>query len=668
MWLAPNAPKPIFEDSTILSQQLQQHITNYKSDYLSTAEGQKHLAIAERESDEVKEVFDVIWSKYQAGQDITEDVLNRLLPHANTEFHRENDYRISTWPCITKDVRKWFEGAKWKTADQWPETVRLMLEAIHGINNDNLKPWNKFVGSPYRHGFGTGFISPILFCLDQKFPVINSKVVKTYRYCMSQLGKPDDVNASLADYQDNSKKVLALYKKLQAFGINTLEEADIFCHYMVTKKYGGGDLTQLTKKSKELKNAAAWLFVANPKIYELKTAFEENGVEWTGSRGGYAQKIIREQLKVGDRIFGYQAGPVYAIQAELMVKTSPYKTADGSWAVDLAPVKLFTKPVTLSTLKAHPLLSQIKFVQQTQMSISGISADQLRVLESLLNEDTNESAPLVLESFVIENISSTVDSICQTLSETQHDTKKPDLFEKALADAFAFLGFETEHIGGPGKADVLVQAVLGNDSYSAVVDAKTCQKGKTLSSPNYQPVNDHKEQNSADYALFVAPGFAGGNTIGHAEKQNVGLLQTETLIQLLRWHDHIPFTLYDLERLFKPVGYEEKLGEEFGRQHVQQDELMQLANEVIQLIDGMQRKVDTSKPLSAQSLEVLFLFQAQQSGSKSYAAQDVTAILELLANPVLGILKKEPNGYVLAMPIESAAGRVTVLGQIISAD
>lgn len=644
-----------------MSDQLKQHIQNYKIDYLSTSEGQNHLAVAERESAEVKEIFDSIWKKYQSGKEITEDVLNKLLPHADTQFHRENDYRISTWPCITKDVRKWFEGAKWKTADEWPETARLILEAIHGIINDDVIPWKTFLNSSYRRGFGTGFISPILFCLDQKFPIINSKVVKTYRYCMTQLGEPDEINASLADYLANGPKVLDLYKRLEPYGIGSIIEADVLCHYMVTKKYGGGDLTQLNRKSKKI-DAAAWLFVANPKIFEWETAFAENGVEWTGSKGSYAQKLIREEMKANDRVFGYQAGPVYEVTCELKVRSAPYKTSEGTWAVELSPVQQFSAPVALSKLKSHPLLSQIKFIQQTQMSISGLSKEQCSVLEQLLANKPIQPE----EKTIVENFKSAVDELCDELEQAQHDTKNPDRFEAAIAEAFAFLGFETEHIGGPGKADVLISALLGGDSYSVVADAKTCQKGKTLSSPNYQPVNDHKEQNSADFAVFIAPGYSGGNTREHAAKQGVGLIETSTLIQILRWHDHIPFTLYDLKKIFSGIGYNENLSDEIGRTHILQDEFMQLAMETIQLIDEMQRNSETSTPLSLQAVEILFRFQAQRSGAKNYETKDIDSVLELLSNPLLGILKKEEGGFALTMPVKSAAGRISVLGQIIS--
>ncbi|MFQ5614609.1 MAG: hypothetical protein ACE5H9_21005, partial [Anaerolineae bacterium] len=68
-----------------------------------------------------------------AGQDITDDVLRSLLPHTGSEFHRQNGYRSSTWPCIQRDVRSWFEGAGWKKPEDWTPTARGRLATLESL-------------------------------------------------------------------------------------------------------------------------------------------------------------------------------------------------------------------------------------------------------------------------------------------------------------------------------------------------------------------------------------------------------------------------------------------------------------------------------------------------------------------------------------------------------
>jgi len=225
-----------------MSSELQERIHWFKEGYLDTPAGQKHLAVTEAEPKEVKKIFEEIREKYLADQDITDDVLRRLLPHTDSEFHRNNDYRVSTWPCIQRDVRSWFEGAGWKKPEDWEPTARLLFEAIDGLISGRQEPWDQFLSSEYRYGFGTGFVSPILFCLDDQFPVINSKVVKTYRYCTEQLGERDEIDAKLVNYLENAEKVKALQERLAPLGLRDIREFDIFCHYMVSKRLGGGDL------------------------------------------------------------------------------------------------------------------------------------------------------------------------------------------------------------------------------------------------------------------------------------------------------------------------------------------------------------------------------------------------------------------------------------------
>ncbi len=356
-----------------MANELQSKIRQYKDEYLNTPDGQAHLATVESEAQEVKQVMDDLRRKYAAGADITNAVLTRLLPHSDTKFHQENGQRISTWPCIIKDVRSWFEGAGWKKPEDWEPTARLIFEAVDSIINGKRDGWNRFLASEYRYGFGTGFISPILFCLDEQYPVINSKVVKTYRYCMQQLGEPDEIDAKLDSYFENAGKVRALQQRLLPYGLKDIREFDIFCHYNVSKRLGGNDISAPAKTESKF---AAWFFVANPEIFNWDQAFAEGGVDWTGSKGAFAQKLLRQQMHKGDRVFGYQAGPYYEVNCELKVGTEPYRTPDGTWAANLVPVRRLETPIPLSVLKNHPILSTLKFVQQTQISISGITPDQ----------------------------------------------------------------------------------------------------------------------------------------------------------------------------------------------------------------------------------------------------------------------------------------------------
>jgi hypothetical protein len=67
--------------------------------------------------------------------------------------------------------------------------------------------------------------------------------------------------------------------------------------------------------------------------------------------------------------------------------------------------------------------------------------------------------------------STIIDGIVHAIKKSATDSSHPDRFEQAVRNAFAFLGFQAEWLGGSGRTDVLLDAPLGaTDSYRVVVD------------------------------------------------------------------------------------------------------------------------------------------------------------------------------------------------------
>ena len=82
----------------------------------------------------------------------------------------------------------------------------------------------------------------------------------------------------------------------------------------------------------------------------------------------------------------------------------------------------------------------------------------------------------------------------------------------ALRDAFDFLGFRADLIGGSGDFDVLLSANIGEASFKVSVDGKTSKDGKVIDRQiDWISLDYHKKKNKADYSLVVGPDYAGGN-------------------------------------------------------------------------------------------------------------------------------------------------------------
>lgn len=625
-------------------QQLQQIIQEFQEEYLNTPKGQDHLEWHTTEAQDVQRIFKEIERKYNANQSITDDMLNRLLPHLDTEYHRTHGYRVSTWPVILKEIRPWFENIGWKQPDEWDDTARAIFEAIQGVMNDDYEPWHDFVNSDLKRGFATGFISPILYCLNSRFPVINSKVIKSYRYCTEQLGKPDQIDAKLRNYFENAEKLRNLVSELAPLGIQDLAEFDVFCHYFVTHA-----------SLDETSDYAAWLFIANPEIFRWKQAFDDGAVHWTLSVGPSPQKLLREQIKQGDRAFGYQAGPDYELICELKVDSAPYQTPEQTWAVKLTPMRWIDPPISLSALKEHDTLKHLTFVRNPRLSISGIQPEQLSALEGLI--ETPEE-PAV----------SPTDDLRQAILQAQHDTSHPDRFEELLTDLFGRLGFSAERFGGPSKTDVLVKANLGADSFSAVIDAKTAQAGAHVGTGHvdFDSIQEHMEEHAADRAAIVAPLYGGGKLLTRAQERQVPLLTTDTLVQVLKMHEQFPFGLQDLLMLFDHSKRSEDIAESLTRTHKSRLDLVSLTGTVLDLFERLQLRNDEDMPLTASGIYLVLHDRDERGDSPAVSLGSIQHVLDLLTNPVLQILEKRVEGYTMTIPPEAAKARVTALGDLIS--
>ncbi len=220
-------------------EELQKRIGRFRKEYLDTAAGREHLRHQAEEPKEVLAAFEKLRGKREAGEDIIEETLRRLLPHSDTSGNRERGVRISTWPCITKDVKSWFEGAGWKAPSEWPEVANWLLDIAEAGRVEDWDRWRELARHPAQKGFACGFITPIVHCLNAELPVINSKVVKTYAAVAPALGMTDEITPALGAFPESRDRLMGLVSRLGALGLNGLDEWDVFCHWSVSKRLGG---------------------------------------------------------------------------------------------------------------------------------------------------------------------------------------------------------------------------------------------------------------------------------------------------------------------------------------------------------------------------------------------------------------------------------------------
>ena len=104
-------------------------------------------------------------------------------------------------------------------------------------------------------------------------------------------------------------------------------------------------------------------------------------------------------------------------------------------------------------------------------------------------------------------------------------------FERVVSEAFDFLGFEAEHLGGSGNTDVLLKARLGRDaSYRVTVDAKTTSSSALQDQQvDWVTLNEHRSKHEADYSMLVGPNPSTRRLLARAKSQGVAVLSADAL-------------------------------------------------------------------------------------------------------------------------------------------
>ncbi len=85
-------------------------------------------------------------------------------------------------------------------------------------------------------------------------------------------------------------------------------------------------------------------------------------------------------------------------------------------------------------------------------------------------------------------------------------------------DVFEFLGFRAEWLGGSGKTDVLVDAMLGrDDSYRVIVDCKSTGSGAVADQQiDWVTLEEHRRKHDAQHIAIVGPNPSGTRLFGRA--------------------------------------------------------------------------------------------------------------------------------------------------------
>lgn len=255
----------------------------------------------------------------------------------------------------------------------------------------------------------------------------------------------------------------------------------------------------------------------------------------------------------------------------------------------------------------------------------------------------------------------TVGEIVDALRSTATDSGHPDRFEVATRDAFEFLGFHAEWLGGSGRTDVLLDAPLGGeDAYRVVVDCKTSASGSVGDQQvDWETLTEHKAKHDANYILLVAPNPSGSRLLTRAAKNAVTVISADQLGGLCRQHAKTPLGLDDYRSLFAAKGT-------IDTQSVDEraEEVERLTRLAAALCDAIREKATAFGRLSARDL---FLILSGQAFAEGTTEDELQTLLDALASPLLGVLDgSRSSGYRVTTSPQVVQRRVEILARELS--
>ncbi|WP_327109182.1 Lsr2 family DNA-binding protein [Nonomuraea glycinis] len=134
--------------------------------------------------------------------------------------------------------------------------------------------------------------------------------------------------------------------------------------------------------------------------------------------------------------------------------------------------------------------------------------------------------------------------------DSSTDSANYQRFERALAEAFRYLGVEVEEHSGPAKTDVVVTLWLSPTSRQRIaVEAKTDGAGLvTDQDVKFMRLSEHRVRHQAEHSVLVGPGFD-ARVFQEANKEDVAILTAERLAKAVIRHSETPLYPHELVAL-----------------------------------------------------------------------------------------------------------------------
>lgn len=224
------------------------------------------------------------------------------------------------------------------------------------------------------------------------------------------------------------------------------------------------------------------------------------------------------------------------------------------------------------------------------------------------------------------------------------DSSNPQAFEIALEKIFKELGFKTNLLAKAGTTDILLTAPTApKHTYKVAVEVKTNREGKIKeNSINFDALKEHKVKHNADFIVVIGKTFYGERLKKFAENNNVLLINMKALESLVKKHQIYPLQAIEYKKLFSQVGEVdinifESTYNDMHKRNI-------LFKSIIQALIDNSDDDFTQGILTMREIYIL-IKDKEEFITDHLTKEEVTNMLNLLSNPLIGCVGIEGNGY-----------------------
>jgi len=225
-------------DSDLKKRILNFLFSKFYMEYFNAENGRNHLKRYDEEDILIHEAWRDISQKYSRGENIADDVWNRVL-----------DRSVKVQTDGAGSVKASLKGKLNYNDDDLDKVAITFFEVVNKLKdtldiNEQKLILEEYAKNNYSKGIKSSRLSSVLNYLNPSFYVINTKAFYTYKTLNYMFGTDIELTSELTDYIDNNIKYKRFITQLSNayqypnLNINDFRIFDMFTHWMGDKKLG----------------------------------------------------------------------------------------------------------------------------------------------------------------------------------------------------------------------------------------------------------------------------------------------------------------------------------------------------------------------------------------------------------------------------------------------